>query len=153
MNKSLKNILQTIIPAEHAWKIELFKQWDDIIGPRMKNKVSIEKIVDDIMYLRVCHPAWAQEIMMLSSLLKEKINARLKEPKIATIRLHQRVVQKTAGAQKSSRSATPITVPPATLHQEELSMLAPLASSELQSSVAAYFVRCKSIQRSKDEKK
>ena len=73
MSKCLKELLINIIPKEHSWKITLFQNWDNIIGS-LKNKVIIDQIKDDVLYLGVVHPAWAQELHMLSPMLKAKIN-------------------------------------------------------------------------------
>jgi hypothetical protein len=85
VSKCIKKLLTSIIPEEHIWKIKLFQNWEKIIGS-LKDKVTIEQIKEDILYLGVIHPAWAQELQMLTPILKEKINETLNCPKIKTIR-------------------------------------------------------------------
>lgn len=145
--------METIIPEEHRWKLELFTLWNTIIG-HMKNKVSIEKIDNDILYLNVSHPAWAHELHLLSPLLKKKINAHFAQQKISTIRFHNR----TAVAGKKFLKKTPpdqrnFGRQAAILTDQENSILARLTSEGLHSVVAEYFMRCKAFKRSKDEKK
>jgi hypothetical protein len=83
---SIKDCLLNIIPREHTWKITLFQNWENIIGS-LKTKVIIEKIKDDILFLGVTHPAWAQELHLLSPILKTKVNACLGQEKIKSIRI------------------------------------------------------------------
>jgi hypothetical protein len=83
---SIKDCLLNIIPREHAWKITLFQNWENIIG-NLKTKVIIEKIKDDILFLGVTHPAWAQELHLLSPMLKTKVNTCLGQEKIKSIRI------------------------------------------------------------------
>lgn len=145
--------METIIPEEHRWKVELFTLWGTIIG-NMKNKVSIEKIEDDILYLYVSHPAWAHELHLLTPLIKKKINQHFAQPKINIIRFHNRVVPSIQKFYKKSVApSSPVTQEQIVLTDQENSMLAPLASNPLQSIIAAYFVRCKKFKRGKDEKK
>jgi hypothetical protein len=85
VSKPVKDFLLNIIPTEHGWKILLFQNWENIIG-NLKDKVIIDQIKDDILYLGVIHPAWAQELHMLSSMLKAKINSCLDKERIKAIR-------------------------------------------------------------------
>jgi hypothetical protein len=148
--KSVKSIVQKVIPEQHVWKFELFKHWDSIIG-HLKNRVSIEKIDEDTLYLKVCHPAWAQELSMLAPLLKEKINAHLSGHKIKHIRIKNRDI-KTAAPKQTAKIKKALPTPKdIALNPKEQRILAQLPSKELQSVVASYLVRCKTIQRSKDE--
>ena len=85
MAKPFHQLLTTIIPLEHRWKIPLLSQWESIIG-NLKDKVILEKITHDSLVLSVCHASWAQELLMLTPFLKKKINKILGEEKIKTIR-------------------------------------------------------------------
>src|SRR3989338_8474453 len=89
MIQPLKNFIHSIIPEEHLWKLELFKQWNAIIG-KMKDKVIIEKIDGETLYLCASHPVWAQELLLLTPILKEKINAFLPANTIKTIRINNK---------------------------------------------------------------
>jgi hypothetical protein len=152
MTKQVKNIIKDLIPSQHQWKFELFKQWDNIIG-HLKKRVAIEKIDDDTLYLRVCHPAWANELSLLTPLLKEKINACLDKPRIKNIRFKNRESQYRAPATKpTNQQAKTINPTAIELNNKEQIILAGIHAKELQSIVAEYFIRCKTIQRSKNEK-
>ena len=84
MVKKINTLVKNLIPAEHEWKIGLFKQWNTIIGT-MKDKVHIEKINGNLLVLGVSHPSWAQELRLLSPFLKQKINALFPCEKIKNI--------------------------------------------------------------------
>ena len=153
MSRPIKSFMENIIPEEHRWKLELFTQWNAIIG-HLKNKVSIEKIDGDVLYLNVSHPAWAHELHLLSPLIKKKINSHFAEPKINTIRFRNRAQMATQKFFKKVPSQpTCLRHQTVILTDQENSILAPLASGGLQSIVAEYLMRCKTFKRSKDEKK
>lgn len=78
MARAIKEFLKGCIDRDAQWKIVLLKHWDDIIGP-MKENVSLEYIKNNRLYLGVTHPAWAQELFLLSPILKKKINQLLKK--------------------------------------------------------------------------
>ena len=84
MAEQICSFLNDIFPKEHVWKMKLFQNWDGIIGS-LKSKVRIEKLEGSMLVLGVCHPAWAQELFMLSNVIKNKINRLLKEDKIKDI--------------------------------------------------------------------
>jgi hypothetical protein len=73
------------IPVEHRWKYLLFKKWDSIIGS-LQGKVYIQHIYDQTILLRVSHPCWAQELLMMSAMLKKKINKVINNDTIKEIR-------------------------------------------------------------------
>lgn len=153
MAKLIKNLIYKVIPAEHHWKFILFKQWDLIIGT-LKNRVTIEKIDGDTLYLSTTHPAWANEILLLAPLLKQKINTCLTSPKIRNIHLKASPNK----AKSSIEMAKPMPSQP-TAHQpiqsvltpQEKTILAHLPDKTLQLVIANYFIRCKDQKRSKDE--
>lgn len=108
MKKDIASILNDIIPIEHRWKIDVLRQWDSIIGP-LKGKVTIDAINGNVLVLGVTHPAWAQELLMLMPLLKQKINACCDRERIAVIRFRfidkQRIASKTNGFKGKKRKA------------------------------------------------
>ena len=81
----IRSFLDQCIPPEHLWKVELFAHWPSIIGP-LEERVSIQKIDAETLYLAVYHPAWAQEIALLAPRIKRNINKLFSEPKIKHIR-------------------------------------------------------------------
>ncbi len=152
MIKPIKHFLTALIPQQHLWKIELFNKWDSIIGNHLKDKISIKKIENGILYLSASHPVWAQELLLLSPLLKEQINAQLSEKKIRDIKFCAALQITTArnNAYTTAQEARTPGIPPK-LNSQEHALLASLPSPELQSAIAAYFIRCKTIQRRENE--
>ncbi|MFA5306576.1 MAG: DUF721 domain-containing protein [Candidatus Babeliales bacterium] len=152
MIKPIKHFLTALIPQQHLWKIELFKKWDSIVGNHLKDKISIKKIENGILYLSASHPVWAQELLLLSPLLKEQINAQLSEKKIRDIKFcaAPQIAATQHNALKKTQN-TCITHISQKLNSQEYALLASLPSPELQSAIAAYFIRCKTIQRRENE--
>ena len=85
MAKRIGELLYNFVQKDNDWKIKLFKNWDFLVGP-LKDKVSIEKIDQNLLILGVTHPAWAQELFLLSDMLKQKINSFLGKEYIKAIR-------------------------------------------------------------------
>ena len=94
MAERVGDLLNNIFPKEHQWKIKLFQNWKEIIGS-LEDKVRIEQLNDNTIVLGVYHPAWAQELLMLSNIIKQKINAILKENRIKKIKFRVVEFQKT----------------------------------------------------------
>jgi hypothetical protein len=145
MTKTIKDYLETIIPQEQRWKIALFQNWETIMGP-LKDKVTIAQINNDSLLLKVIHPAWAQELFLLSSMLKQKINASLGKNYIATIRfVNSDVITKTnigrcyfmGRYQKKYSTNIPL------LNHNENAALAPIKNIELKLALELFLRRCK----------
>lgn len=150
MTKLIKDYLTTLIPQEQRWKITLFQNWDAIMGP-LKDKVTIAQINNDLLLLKVIHPAWAQELFLLSSMLKQKINACLGTNRINTIRF----VTSDIKASKSSikhrylveqhrNSYTDFTTP---LTPQEYLIIDKVKDQELKQSLELFFKRCKYVKK------
>jgi len=154
MAKALKELLLGIIPQEHQWKITLFKNWDEIIGP-MKDKVIIEKIEESVLVLGVAHPAWAQELFLLSPMLKQKINKYLQTERITRIRfkfldlpgLRSDTLKKQAVSRVVEHDKQVIS-PVITLSDREKAMLESVHNRELRLSLEQFFQRCKKLKGS-----
>jgi hypothetical protein len=150
MIKPLKHFLFSLIPEHHVWKFELFKKWETIIGPSLKDKVFIEKIDKGILYLVASHPVWAQELLLLSPFLKKQINAHVSGEKIIAIKF--RASQTARPVHHTAKNISPQQMHrvPQKLNSHEYKLLASLPSTELQSAIAAYFIRCKTLQKEKE---
>ncbi|MFC1894740.1 DUF721 domain-containing protein [Candidatus Dependentiae bacterium] len=84
--KRISEFFNNIVLKEHAWKLKLFKMWNEIIG-ELKNKVEIERIEGRLLILSATHSVWANELFLLSDLLKKKINTALGKEYIKAIRI------------------------------------------------------------------
>lgn len=145
----IKELLTNIIPQKEHWKITLFHRWDEIMGP-LKDKVSIAQINNDTLFLKVTHPAWAQELHLLSSMLKQKINAHLDAPHITTIRFINADTKQVKPYAKYTQLGTQ-QKKIYTQHQNvqlssgEENIVAKVNDPELKYALTNFFVRCKHI--------
>lgn len=143
MTKALQELLLDIIPAQHRWKVILLKKWPSIIGT-LNDKVIIEKITENCLYLGVCHPSWAQELFILSSVIKQKINAALAENRIVNIKFRvvpqaQAKLAITHAPQKNNLAALPNTV----LSSKEIKCLGEVKNDILRTALEDFYTRCK----------
>lgn len=160
MSTSLRSILLQVIPTEHQWKFVLFEKWSSIIGP-LAERVKIEKITEDTVFLSVVHPSWAQELFLLSGMLKKKINFALNGDKIKNIRF------KTAAFNfKEKTQAVTTSLPlipqfsiksprsPVKLDKREQGILENVSCVDLRSALKNFYAQCKArtVQGEQDEK-
>ena len=151
MATPIKQLLSNLVDPEHAWKVTLLKNWEQIIGS-MKNKVTLETIFDTHLLIGVTHPAWAHELSLLAPIITQKINAVLKEDRIK--KLTFRVVNKTTSAanhtlnqdnndnrlkNQTSRSYS--------LTIQEYQALETVQDAELRASLELFFIRCSDLKR------
>jgi hypothetical protein len=139
MPKPIGSFLTNVIPEEHLWKLKLFGCWKSIIG-NLQSKVRIEKIADDSITLGVMHATWAQELFLISPIIKNKINDALKEEKIKTI--HFRIVP--FGQKKEKLKLEKVLV----IKEHNLSIiehahLEKLKNKELANVLGQFYIRCK----------
>ena len=150
MSMPIKYFLDQCIPPEHRWKIDLFMHWKEIIGP-LEERVSIQKIDAETLYLSVYHPAWAQEIALMTPRLKRSINRLFTEPKVKHIRFcaqTQHPQQRVRTDEKSHKSFQQIIGPEmVSLTNQEQKALSTVHNHELTSALINYLNRCKSMQR------
>jgi hypothetical protein len=139
-------ILVNAIPKEHRWKIRLFQGWHHVIG-QLGDKVRIEKIYNNTLVLGVSHPSWAQELLMLSSILRKKVNDVLEEDRIKTIRFSSASFRTppvkhdtTASSHRTCVASQPPLQP---LNDEERAHLATIPNEELRCALEHFYVHCK----------
>lgn len=146
MNNSIKNCLLNIIPKEHAWKIALFQNWENIIG-NLKNKVIIEKIKNDTLFLGVIHPAWAQELNLLSPIIKSKVNTCLGQERIKNIRF-KLVIFKTPAQKFKNNKCSHDNLSESVckkLSKTEQNVLDNLTDNELRAVMYNFYLRCENL--------
>ena len=85
MFKPISALLNSFTPKQDQWKVKLFNNWDKVLGD-LKDKVVILKAERHMLILGVTHPAWAQELFMLSDVLKSRINSLFENEQIKFIR-------------------------------------------------------------------
>lgn len=145
---SIGALLTNIFPKEHQWKIKLFQNWKDIIGS-LHEKVRIEKLEGAVIVLGVCHPTWAQELFMLSNIIKNKINAVLKEDRIKyikfrTIKFKPKAKPKTRPTKSVKRRND---IKNVVFSANERASLSKIKCDKLRSTLEMYYLRCKSFKK------
>jgi hypothetical protein len=88
MTAPIKNFLTTYLAHEKNWKAHLLANWKTIIG-NLADRVTLEKIYDDLLTLGVNDSSWLQELYLLSPIILETINANLDQPRIKHLRFKQ----------------------------------------------------------------
>ena len=148
MAKQVSALLHDFLPKHHQWKMKLMQEWDGIIG-NLKDKVRIEKIDGDLLVLGVIHPSWAQELMFLSAMLRNKINDALGSERIKTIRC-KTIVRGTRASSKKvvlkNMAAKAYDVVERTPKQER--SLRKIKDKEMRQVFAAYFNRVQATTKS-----
>jgi hypothetical protein len=91
--KHISEFLSNVVLKQENWKIKLLQNWSDVIGG-LKDRVIIEKVDKNLLVLRVCHPAFAQELFLISDLLKQRVNSVLGKDQIKEIRFITATIKK-----------------------------------------------------------
>jgi hypothetical protein len=142
MARHILSALDNILPTHHAWRLKVLQEWPRIIGA-LKDKVKLHKIENSFVVLYVTHPGLAQELLMLSDLIREKINAVIGSPRITAI--HFRTARRSHTPQKTApKSFTPAAQPPAPLNAREEKILATVENDELRAALSSFYRTCQS---------
>lgn len=64
---------------------EILERWAEIVGPKIAEVSSAERIRDGKLWVAVGHPAWRNELNFMKRELIEKINRELGEPIVKEI--------------------------------------------------------------------
>ena len=122
--------------------MKVLQEWHTILGP-LARKVVLQRIDDTAVILTVSHPSLAQELLMLTDLIKNKINAAIGKEIITTIHF------KTLTPRKEQIAATPVikTAPEPKPRQPltalENKQLATISNKELRNALAEFYTTCK----------
>lgn len=139
MEKTLKNILSTIIPVE-SWQADLLRNWPSIMGP-LHNKVRLEKISEDTLIIGVYDSCWLQELYLLSSVLLDAINQNLDQPRIKQLRFKK--VSATPSSNKQQKQVpAPRVLKPVTLKEHEIAALKNVNDPALGDALRQFLIRC-----------
>lgn len=147
MSKQLKDLVHQLIPQEFQWKIGLLQNWKTIIGP-LHDKVAIHAIQERSLILEVSHPAWAQELLHLTPLIKQRINSALNNTHIQEIRFKVTMPRAFHPKKNNYRQAfiSLLKKKPQTsytLSNREECALTSLKNEELKDAMRAFLVACK----------
>lgn len=137
INFLVENILQSC-NQEHYWKFLIMSKWNEIMGP-VASKVSICKIHKNTIILGVSDSSWMQELHLLSTLIKEKINKLLESDRIEIIKLkYVGDIQK--GPYKKKRTA--LTHEKYQLTAKEQAVLVDIKDPELSEALIGFLQKC-----------
>ena len=140
MNRSLKELLQAILPLQQAWKLDLLQCWPEIVGD-LCDKIKVEKICDDgTLVVGVTNSAWMQEAYFLSPILLKKINATLAQTEVKQLRFKYSSPRKRLVVQKSAVVGK---VVPTQLSDCEARALHCIADQELCDELRRFLMRCR----------
>ena len=133
--------LDTVLPTQQTWRLQILQQWPTIIG-NLSGKVKLHKVDDHSVVLSVTHPGLAHELLMLTDLIREKINAVIGRPQIKAI--HFRNFHRKSTRPKPQPISRP-TAPTqrATLNNTEQQMLATIENEELRAALSSFYRTCK----------
>jgi len=85
MAQSLKDLIPQVLEKQDDWRMLLTRQWNSLVGS-LKTRIRLEKIYDDTLVIGVYESHWMQELYLLSSVLQDKVNECIGEPRIAHLR-------------------------------------------------------------------
>jgi len=140
MAEHIISALSKVLPQQHGWKMKILREWNNILGP-LARKVTLQRVDDHAVVLAVTHPGLAQELLMLSDLIRDKINASIGTALITTI--HFRTT-----AQRPLQAKAPVVRPTPTIEKQVLlpheeRHLDVINNKELRSAMADFYARCK----------
>jgi len=139
MANNIKKIMQTIWSEKNNWKIQLLKNWPNIIG-NLKSKVRLEKIQNDTLILGVYDSCLLQELYLLSPVLLKTINEKLEKPHIKRLRFKQAGIKKTKKEKvyiKKTKTEKNIE-----LTKKEKEILKKIKDPDLEKALIKFLTRC-----------
>ncbi|MBL4588437.1 DUF721 domain-containing protein [Candidatus Babeliales bacterium] len=147
MQFNVHHILFNIIPTEFRWKFLLLNQWSDIIGS-LEGKVHIKQIHEHVILLSVSHPCWAQELLMMSNMLKRKINKvigcdTIKEIRFSYKSFVKHELKKKTPLHNNSLSDRQLSLLSSTMTNHETEALNTIQEPELQKILKKFYATCK----------
>jgi hypothetical protein len=155
MSKNVGQLLVDIIPEKHQWKMDLFQQWNSIIGS-LADKVRIERIKDDQLILGVTHPAWAQELFLMSHVIKQKVNNALDHERIKNIQFRTidfEAERKVRAKKKNTCDPGDIICNQVVLNDKEQQKLLNIENNDLRKVLEKFYIRCKKQRMRKSREK
>ncbi len=138
MAHTIEQLLDKILASDESWHHMLIRNWHTVIGA-LHNKVQLEKIEDDMLFLGVYDACWMQELYLLTPLLLRTINQKLDRPRIKQLRFKMVGKQK---AKKITSSAPPKAEKVVVLNRRELEALKNVDDPQLQEALKRFLIRC-----------
>ena len=63
--------------ADGFLRLRLDVQWEKVVGPRLAKVSKPQRYDRGVLYVRVAHPTWIQELRFIEAELRQKINAAI----------------------------------------------------------------------------
>jgi hypothetical protein len=139
MSLQLKQLLQGVFKQEN-WKLQLLANWDTIVG-NLADKMRVDKIEGNTLYIGVYQSSWMHELFLLSAVLKKTINNCLDKPRIKHIRLKYASKKETTKKKKIVISKQ-IIFEPISLSSKEEHALVNIKDDELKEALHSFLSRC-----------
>jgi hypothetical protein len=139
MASHLKHFLQQVLAPRDDWKVSLLINWPNIVGT-LHERMTLEKIEEDILIIGVYDSCWMQELYLLSSMLLATINQKLDQPRIKQLRFKKASIKRTQDTIKqcaSVQEAKKIIISPS----EEKALIT-IEDPGLQAVLKGYLIRC-----------
>ncbi len=139
MTTHIKHVLRNLVTS-NDWKKSLLNNWKEIIGDKLSDKVTLEKIYNTSVTLGVIDSCWLQELYLLSPILIKTINEKLDRPRIKQVRFKQ-IGKKKRGTEKRKeiKKEKNIIV---NLSPREQNALKHVNDTELRKVLQSFCVRC-----------
>lgn len=134
----IKQFLTSYLSQEKNWKALLLANWPTIIG-NLHDRVTLEKIHDDLLVLGVYDSSWLQELYLLSPVIVQTINSNLDRPRIKRLRFKQIGRKK---EQKKSCITAKQKIVSIVLKKKEQQALETIEDKQLRDVLKKYLVRC-----------
>jgi hypothetical protein len=140
MARSLKNLLHGVFKNEN-WKVKLLSEWDTIVG-NLADKMRLEKIDDQTLFIGVYQSSWMQELYLLSNVLKKTINDHLGYNHVKHLRF--KYASKKIITKQPVKKTIPQLKPrkPITLSGQEQQALGVIKDPELKQALHGFLSRC-----------
>lgn len=86
LNDLLKKELKRFAHGKMGTTLSIEKQWKKIVGDTISNNTKILYAKKQILYVKVSHSAWMQELGFMKTKILDDLNKSLKDSKIEDIK-------------------------------------------------------------------
>lgn len=142
MAQNILSHLHKILPQEQSWKMQILRDWHTIMGP-LSQKVLLQRVDDHAIILAVAHPGLAQELLMLSDLIRSKINDAIGHEAITTIHFRTMAQRKAVAPLNSPVKKEVSPIEKIKLSTAEEKQLSTITNKELRNALAEFYATCK----------
>lgn len=140
MTRHILSALDAVLPRKQSWRLRVLQQWPTIIG-KLADKVKLHKVADSFVVLSVTHPGLAHELLMLTDLIRTKINTVIGHEAIKAVHFRTQNVAKKKAPAPLARARQPRA--PLPLNAVEQKQLGAISNEELRTALARFYSTCK----------